>query len=93
MKRISILFYTLCIYSAAISLCADVIIQMTTIGNPGNTADWTGMGSVDYTYYIGTYEVTVAQYTEFLNAVASSDPYGLYSDSKGATGSDLNIKQ
>ena len=86
MKRISILFYTLCIYSAAISLCADVIIQMTTIGNPGNTADWTGMGSVPYTYQISTYEVTVAQYTEFLNAVAASDPNGLYHGSMGDGG-------
>ena len=61
-------------------LYADVMIDMTYIGDAGNTADWTGMGSVDYTYYIGTYEVTVGQYTEFLNAVAASDPYGLYSE-------------
>ena len=60
---------------------ADVIIDMTTIGNAGNTADSsTGLGSVNYDYQISTYEVTVAQYTEFLNAVAASDPYGLWSE-------------
>ena len=59
-------------------LRADVIIDMTYIGNPGNAADDTGLGSVSYGYYIGTYEITVAQYTEFLNAAAQSDPYGLY---------------
>ena len=63
---------------------ADVIIDMTYIGNAGNAADhpypdaWISVGSVDYDYQISTYEVTVAQYTEFLNAVAASDPNGLY---------------
>ena len=33
---------------------------------------------MDYSYSIGTYEVTNAQYAEFLNAKAQSDPLGLY---------------
>ena len=57
-------------------------IEMVTVGNPGNTADTrydaTGYGSVDYVYQIGKYEVTAGQYTEFLNAVATTDTYGLY---------------
>ncbi len=62
---------------------ADLTIQMTTIGNPGNADDapyWDNLhyGGVDYVYQISTFEVTVAQYTEFLNATAASDPYGLY---------------
>lgn len=65
---------------------ADLVFSMTTVGNPGNAPDWTGSGAVDYTYQISTYEVTVAQYTEFLNHVASSDPYGLYSSSMGDGG-------
>lgn len=61
---------------------ADVVFDLTYIGDAGNANDAsTGLGSVNYDYYIGTYEVTVAQYTEFLNAVAASDPYGLYNSS------------
>jgi formylglycine-generating enzyme required for sulfatase activity len=60
----------------------DVLIDLTYIGNPGNPdddppGDFIG-GGVNYIYQIGTYETTVAQYTEFLNAKARSDPYGLY---------------
>ena len=71
---------------------ADVIIDMTYIGNAGNAADhpypdaWISVGNVDYDYQISTYEVTVAQYTEFLNAVAASDPNGLWSASMGDGG-------
>jgi formylglycine-generating enzyme required for sulfatase activity len=54
------------------------------VGNPGNAADpATGSlyGDVNYEYSIGQYEITIGQYTEFLNAVAASDPYGLYNSS------------
>ena len=55
-----------------------VSIDWTSVGNPGNAADNTGFGAVSYLYRIGTYEVTNAQYAEFLNAKAASDPLGLY---------------
>lgn len=58
-----------------------VSIETVTIGNIGNQPDpATGSqyGNVGYYYEIGTYEVTAAQYAEFLNAVAASDTYGLY---------------
>jgi formylglycine-generating enzyme len=61
------------------------------VGNPGNANDpATGnlYGGVAYTYNIGKYDVTVGQYTAFLNAVAATDTYGLYSPSMA---SDLNI--
>ena len=45
------------------------------IGNPGNVADNTGYGSVDYEYSIGKYEVTNSEYIAFLNAVGA-DPNG-----------------
>ncbi len=45
----------------------------------GDTNPSSGYGIVDYTYQIGTYEVTAGQYTAFLNAVAASDKYTLYS--------------
>lgn len=60
---------------------AQMDIQLTTIGDAGNTADTTGYGAVNYDYRIGTTAVTNAQYTTFLNSVAKSDPYGLYNTS------------
>jgi formylglycine-generating enzyme required for sulfatase activity len=69
-----------------------VTIETVPVGDPGNLADTryiaSGVGSVGYDYRIGKYEVTNAQYVEFLNAVAASDPYGLYnpemsSDTRG----------
>jgi formylglycine-generating enzyme required for sulfatase activity len=54
-------------------------LQFVTVGDPGNAADTTGYGAVAYTYQIAKYDVTTAQYCQFLNAVATtSDPYGLY---------------
>ena len=61
-------------------------LEWVTVGNPGNTGEWSGAygmslricGAVAYTYNIGKYEVTAGQYTEFLNAVAATDTYGLY---------------
>lgn len=81
-RRLVIL--VLLLASAGAYAPAEVVFQMTTIGNPGNEPDapWPDpevkVGAVSYVYQISTYEVTVAQYTEFLNAVAASDPYGLY---------------
>jgi sulfatase modifying factor 1 len=56
-----------------------------TIGNPGNAPDTrvmldgtSGYGAVAYTYNIGVYEVTNAEYAAFLRAKAASDPFGLY---------------
>ena len=57
-------------------------LETVTVGNPGNAPDtrygMPGYGAVDYGYNIGKYEVSAGQYTEFLNAVAVTDTYGLY---------------
>ncbi len=56
-------------------------LQFVTVGNAGNLPDPASNnldGSVPYTYRMGEYNVTLAQYTQFLNAVAQTDPYGLY---------------
>lgn len=53
------------------------------VGDPGNPSDFAGYGAVDYSFSIGKYEVTINQYCEFLNAVAQSDPYGLYDTRMG----------
>ncbi len=76
-----------CILLAAAPAPANVLnlpsgqtsLGFVTVGNPGNTADpLTELGAVGYTYQIGTYNVTAAQYVAFLNAVAATDTYGLY---------------
>ena len=51
------------------------------VGNARNAADpTTGYGRVTEAYRIGKYEVTIDEYTAFLNAVAADDPAGLYHD-------------
>jgi formylglycine-generating enzyme required for sulfatase activity len=64
-----------------------VTMDWTTVGNPGNSCETQSQGcfgAVGYGYRIGTYEVTNAQYVEFLNAKAASDPLALYSTSMGS---------
>ena len=65
---------------------AEVAIDWVTVGDPGNecSIQTAGcFGSVDDVYRIGTYEVTNAQYAEFLNAVATDDTNGLYHPNMG----------
>jgi len=60
---------------------ADIDIEFVTVGDAGNFSDpTTGYGAVDYEFAIGKYEVTNAQYAEFLNVKAKSDPLGLYNN-------------
>ena len=72
-----------------VSTAGSVNIEAVPVGDPGNAGELSGAGagiygsdricgSVDYRYDIGKYEVTAGQYTEFLNAVARTDTYGLY---------------
>ena len=63
---------------AVVDFATTMDMPLMTVGNLGNAADSTGHGAVDYTYNIGKFEVTAGQYTEFLNAVAATDTYGLY---------------
>jgi sulfatase modifying factor 1 len=60
------------------ALAHAVTIDMVTVGNPGNAADTTGYGAVNYEYQIGKYDVTIGQYTDFLNAVAKTNDRGLW---------------
>lgn len=56
-------------------MATPVTMARSYVGNPGNTVDYTtGYGAVDYSYNIGTYDVTNSQYVAFLN---SNDPTGV----------------
>ena len=75
--------------SLATPAFAIVTIDYLTVGNAGNTADpATGSlyGAVSYEYQIGKYEVTNAQYAEFLNAKGESNSNGIYNPSMSSYG-------
>jgi len=77
--------------SLAVSAHAQVTIDLVPVGNAGNANDpATGSvyGGVAYDYQIGKYDVTIGQYTDFLNAVAATDTYSLYNASMAT---DLNV--
>jgi formylglycine-generating enzyme required for sulfatase activity len=72
------------------SAAASVTIDYVSVGHAGNTADSTGYGAVAYAYQIGKYEVTNAQYAEFLNVVNPTGsgtggvgPNGIYNTNMG----------
>ena len=63
-----------------------VDIDWVTVGDAGNTADDTGYGAVANDYRISKYEITNAQYREFLTAKAAvGDPYALYNTDMAGT--------
>ena len=100
MPRVTImirpLFKTLSLWLAALACllatpagAEPINYTMVTVGNPGNDPDpATTYGRVDYSYQIGKYDVTIGQYTAFLNAVATTDTYSLYNTDMGT---DLNV--
>jgi formylglycine-generating enzyme len=62
------------------ALADSITMAWTPVGNPGNAADSNGYGAVGYSYNIGTYDVTVGQYVEFLNAkdATGANTLGIY---------------
>jgi formylglycine-generating enzyme required for sulfatase activity len=70
---------------AALGLADPGFVRIGDLGNPN---DSTGFGAVGYSYQIGKFEVTLSEYTEFLNAVAHVDTYQLYD---AAMTTNLNI--
>ena len=76
------------------SVSADVVFDWVVVGNPGNPPDrvYTPInpdrlqfGAVNYTFRISKHEVTNAQYVDFLNSVAASDPHDLFNQSMEIT--------
>ena len=88
MKRLTLLFVIALMLFAATAQA--VTIDTVPVGNVGNAGELSGesvpggicpdriCGAVNYAYNIGKFEVTAAQYKDFLNAVAKTDTYGLY---------------
>lgn len=72
---------------------AAVIFDWAEVGDVGNAADSSGYGAVNYEYKIATTEVSLAQYTEFLNAKAKTDLYGLYNTGMASNGSIAGISR
>ena len=79
---------------------AYVNMETVPVGNPGNAGeqsrlprDTTYYGGVAEPYLIGKYAVTAGQYRDFLNAVAASDPYGLYNASMDSDSWGCQITQ
>jgi formylglycine-generating enzyme len=70
---------------------ALITIDTAWVGDAGNANDTTGYGGVGYSYGIGKYEVTLDQYTTFLNAVATSDTYSLYNANMAANANIAGI--
>ncbi len=51
-------------------------LEFVPVGDPVNPPNSRGMGAVPYPFRMGRYEVTTAQYVEFLQAKAKADPDG-----------------
>ena len=92
LSRLSLLLAA-CLLPATLQEAHAVTIDWVTVGDTGNVADTTGYGAVSYEYRIAKYEVTIQQYTDFLNAVAKSDPYSLYRENMGDDTSTAGISR
>lgn len=57
--------------------------NFVSVGDPRNEPAFNGVGSVGYYYYINKFAITNAEYADFLNAVAATDPHALYAEGNG----------
>src|SRR5262249_45833085 len=79
---VSLLAATFCLFSAQAAIAVDIDwVHVGDVGNAPDAATGNLYGAVGYAYNIAKYDVTVGQYTDFLNAVAADDTYGLYNPS------------
>ncbi len=72
---------------------ATMDMPFVTVSDPGNGDSVDGYGNVDVVYNIGKFEVTAGQYTEFLNAIAATDTYGLYNADMWSSDYGCKIQQ
>lgn len=79
-------------------------LQTVLVDDAGNVGEMSGgsaggvgldryCGSVGYEFRMGKYEVTAAQYTDFLNHKAATDLYGLYNVEMWANGEGCKIER
>ena len=80
-NAVTLLLASCSLWGGAGAALATISVSTVPVGNPGNANDSTGYGSVGYAYNIGQVDVTAGQYAAFLNAVAATDPLGLYNSS------------
>ncbi|WP_413314194.1 MULTISPECIES: SUMF1/EgtB/PvdO family nonheme iron enzyme [unclassified Prochlorococcus] len=59
-------------FSVPIAQYKPINIPTVLVEDEGNESDSTGFGAVSYPYYIGKYEVTNSEYTQFLNSAAQT---------------------
>lgn len=84
MRKLAPLAATLFLFGVigpgAIGTARAVDLDMVFVPHAGNQADpQSGLGAVARTFHISRFEITNAEYAEFLNAVASfADPTGLW---------------
>lgn len=74
---LTVLMVTACLRQQSHAVVIDTV-KIDDIGNPADPL--TGLGSVGYSYEIAKFEVTNAQYAEFLNAVdqAGTNPHDIF---------------
>jgi formylglycine-generating enzyme required for sulfatase activity len=73
----------------ALALIDPILVP---VGDPQNAADpTTGYGRVAGAYRIGKYEVTIGEYTTFLNAVALTDTAELWDTAMGSDTTSAGI--
>jgi len=96
----TVILLAVCVMAVCVGDAQAVTMDWVTVGNAGNAGDTTvmwdgtsGCGAVDYGYRIGKNEVTAGQYTEFLNAVAATDIYGLYEPLMWSSAEGCKIQQ
>jgi formylglycine-generating enzyme len=80
--NLSRVWVSVCVVSGLLAGSTDAVNIVTVpVSNPGNAPDarYGGYGAVSYTYQMGKFDVTAGQYCQFLNAVARTDTYDLYS--------------
>ena len=83
MKRFFLVMLAALGLSASLSATLIDFVKVEDPGNADDTLPGSPYGGVGYSFLISKYEISNAQYAEFLNAVAKTDTYNLYRTDMG----------